>query len=228
VEPHDRKLSGEYARTYVSDDSGDSMFLNPQHASIMEAVASVEGQLQPVDAEKLYEMAFQARGPILEIGCFHGKSTTVMALAAQAAGHRNPLVSVDINPEYCAIAECNVRLHVADADVRFVIGPSAKVVPRLELDFAFAFVDGNHRYAAVRGDLLAVHQRLLPGAFVLLHDFYDLRNEMPPEAPRYGVIRAAEEVLPANGYTFRGRFGCTALYQRVGRRAGERSTSGGT
>lgn len=227
VEPHERKLTGEYARTFVAGEAADSPYLDAQHAGIMAAVAGIEGQLQPADAEKLYEMAYLTAGPILEIGCLYGKSTAVMALAAQAAGHGHPLVSVDVSRHHCAVARANVRRLAADADVRFVVGASARVVPLLAERFAFAFVDGNHRYRAVRADLLAVDGRLLPGGFVLLHDYYDLRNEMPPEEPRYGVVRAAGEILPPRGYEFRGRFGCTALYQRIGEpRAGSAPREG--
>jgi len=216
VVPHEDKKSSEYARTLLAEGESPTELINAQHSAILEEVARIEGQLQPVDALKLYEMAYHAAGPVLEIGCLYGKSTAILALAMTAARAGWPLVSVDVNPRHCSIAASNVEDLAAEARVRFVTGNSSQVVPRLELDFAFAFVDGNHRYPAVRGDLLAVDRRLLPGGFVLLHDYFDLRNEMPPEAPRYGVVRAAEDILPPRGYEFRGRFGCTALYQRAG------------
>jgi predicted O-methyltransferase YrrM len=44
----------------------------------------VPGWLRPEDALKLYELAYYATGPILEIGTYRGKSGTLMAIAARA------------------------------------------------------------------------------------------------------------------------------------------------
>jgi hypothetical protein len=69
-----------------------------EHAPIGDIVADVPGWLQPEDELKLYELAHAAAGPILEIGTYRGRSTTIMALAAEA-GAGAFIVSVDVDPQ---------------------------------------------------------------------------------------------------------------------------------
>ena len=205
------KTTPDYCPTYAREEP----FINREHAEIMDIVSPVHGQLRPEDAWKLYEMAYFAGGPILEIGCLHGKSTTVLALGIRASGRPTLLISVDVNQEHRDIARENVKRFVPEVVPEFRLGNSSKVVAALDVDLAFAFVDGNHRYLQVRNDLLAVDRHLRPGGFMLLHDYYDSRNYEPPEDPRYGVVRAAREVLDSRkDYLPMGRFGCTALYRK--------------
>src|SRR5215211_8617225 len=68
------------------------------HDRAEELVADVPGWLRPEDALKLYELAYYARGPILEVGTYRGKSGTLMAIAARDARHSGLVVSVDVDP----------------------------------------------------------------------------------------------------------------------------------
>jgi hypothetical protein len=63
--------------------------ISPGHASCEADVTDIPGKLEPADHLKLYECAYFARGPIPEIGRLHGKSTTVLALATEEAGHEH-------------------------------------------------------------------------------------------------------------------------------------------
>lgn len=204
------KTTEEYRPTYELDGG----FVNDEHRGIMQVVEPVEGQLRPEDALKLYELAYFSPGPVLEIGCLFGKSTTILALAIRASGRPTKLISVDVNEEHVERARASVARMVPEVVPEFRLGPSAQLVDRLGCEVGFAFVDGNHTYPHVRADLLAVDKHLLPEGFALLHDYYDSRNQQPPENPRYGVVPAAEEVL-GDGYRPAGRFGCCALYQKL-------------
>ena len=55
----------------------------------------IEGWLWREDALKLYEMAYFARGNILELGCYHGLSTALLALALRNARRGHKLLSVE-------------------------------------------------------------------------------------------------------------------------------------
>jgi Methyltransferase domain len=68
-------------------------FLNPVHERLPAEVEGIYGKLMPGDQHKLYEAAYFARGPILEIGRLHGKSAVILAMgmrdgaAARGGGH---------------------------------------------------------------------------------------------------------------------------------------------
>jgi predicted O-methyltransferase YrrM len=196
-------------------------YINREHAEVFETVESIEGKLRPEDALKLYEMAYFADGPILEVGCFNGKSTTILALAIQAAGRGVTLHSIDVNPSRCQIAAANVKRFAPKVAARFYTGKSGALLANLDLQPAFVFIDGDHSYRGVHTDLRNVVGKLRPGGFVLLHDYFDARNDDPDE-PNYGVRRAADTVLDPDQFAFCGRFGCTALFQK---QAAEMSTS---
>lgn len=200
----------EYRPTFNCPSHG----INKEHAAIFEIVGAIDGQLRPEDALKLYEMAYFADGPVLEIGCFNGKSTTILALAIQAAGRGVPLHCIDLNPKHCEIAAANVKRFAPEVTARFYTGESADILPTLELEPAFVFIDGDHSYEGVKSDLQNLVDKLRDGGFLLLHDFFDKRNE-DPNKPAYGVNRAAQDVLDSSRFAFCGRFGCTALYQKI-------------
>ena len=64
----------------------DGDFLNDTHRNIVDIVANVSGKLQRPDHFKLYEMAYLAQGPILEIGRDQGKSLSILAMAVETVG----------------------------------------------------------------------------------------------------------------------------------------------
>ena len=72
--------------------------------AVLEAVGDVDGWLLADDVFKLYDLAYEAAGPILEIGTFHGRSAIAMAMALRDAGNPAPLVSLDVDPEALAAA----------------------------------------------------------------------------------------------------------------------------
>ena len=184
------KTSPDYLPTWQSSTEGSETdpFVSEEHAQIEAKVEGIHGKLHPVDEKKLYELAFQAAGDILEIGCLHGRSTTILSLGLRASGREHSLHSVDISEENIGLAKANVLGVVPGAKLRFHLGKSAKVVPTLRHRFAVAFIDGNHRYAPVKADLLAVDPKLVPGGFLFLHDYYDSRNQLPPDDPRLKAV----------------------------------------
>src|SRR5438128_632925 len=68
-------------------------FVNESHASYQTCPANehlidlgISGWLRREDALKLYELAYFADGPILELGSYHGLSTSILSRAAHDAG----------------------------------------------------------------------------------------------------------------------------------------------
>ena len=200
-------------RTYEpSQFEGD--FLTPEHAEIAQAVDSVPGKLKPEDHLKLYELAYLARGPILEIGRDSGRSLCVLALAVKDAGSRQPVYSIELSDSRLDETEDALsRLRVRHL-VRLVQGDSAEQIGALDMTFDLVFVDGDHSYEGVRRDLLALEGRVAPGGSVLFHDYFDRRNA-DPDVPQYGVRQAVDELGPRLGLAFRGGYGATAVFEQT-------------
>ena len=64
---------------------------------MLDTIGAIEGLLYTEDAQKLYELAWFAPGPVLEIGTYCGQSTAVLAKALAAAGSPHRIVSVDVD-----------------------------------------------------------------------------------------------------------------------------------
>src|ERR1700728_4334116 len=78
-------------RDYAPSHDWGSGSLGDRHERIAEAVWHIPGWLAPEDALKLYELAYFSPGPILEIGMYCGRSTTILATAVADSGRRVPI-----------------------------------------------------------------------------------------------------------------------------------------
>lgn len=185
------------------------------HAHAAELVSDIPGWLRPEDALKLYELAFYATGPILEIGTSRGKSGTLMAMATRDAGAATIVVSVDIDPVAgtAAVAAATAK-GVGDRLLAFRGSAAAFFAVNPTFAPSLTFVDGDHSRQGVRRDLRTLEPHVPVGGLVLLHDYLDPRNEDPAE-PAYGVVAAvAASWLPAQA-DFAGVFGACALFRRA-------------
>jgi hypothetical protein len=181
---------------------------------IGETVADVPGLLRPEDEEKLYELASATEGPILEIGTYRGRSTTIMALAAQA-GAGALLVSVDVDPVALRAAAANLLAHDAAQHVVLVRGSAAAALRRLPgLRPSLTFVDGDHSLDGVRRDLVALEPVVPSGGRLLFHDYADPRND-DPSVPEIGVKDGIRGSWVEGQCEFLGEFGACGLYGRV-------------
>jgi predicted O-methyltransferase YrrM len=199
---------------------GDS--LGERHRAAHTLVDDVPGWLRPEDALKLYELAYLAQGPILEIGTFHGKSAVLMASAVQDAGQNTTIYSLDVDHSYIRAAREQALSHeVADrvVFVRGTVGAFARMYPHLQP--ALVFVDGDHSYAGVQRDL-TVLERLIPdNGLILFHDFNDDPRNDDPANREVKVRPAVWNSWVPRDCDFAGVFGCCGLFvRRRGRPAG--------
>jgi hypothetical protein len=170
--------------------------------------------MEPGDAEKLYELAHQARGPILEIGTYHGKSAVLMALAIKDAGTELLIYSLDVDRAAMRAAQAQAVAHgVADIIV-FIRGTAdafARGYPRFRP--ALTFVDGDHRRAGVEADL-AVLEKLVPaGGTLLFHDYAGALND-DEQCEEIKVRPTIDGSWVARECEFHGVFGCSGLFTR--------------
>ncbi|MGH3992632.1 MAG: class I SAM-dependent methyltransferase [Pseudonocardiaceae bacterium] len=190
-------------------------FATEGHARAEELVADVPGWLRPEDALKLYELAYCAEGPILEIGTYRGKSGTLMALATRDAGSPVAIVSVDVDPgaqrDAAAVAVAKGvgdRLWLVRGTAAAFFASNPSFTPSL------VFLDGDHSYAAVRRDLAVVEPHIPSSGLLLLHDYLDPRNDDPSDE-EFEVFRAAGDSWLVEQCEFAGTFGACGLFRRT-------------
>lgn len=178
-----------------------------------------EGWLLPVDACKLYELAY-FNGDILEIGTYRGLSSAVMSHAITNSGRSGQIVTVDLDPRHQDVARQahdlrkvpnreNVHYFVFDG-AEFVRRLYDREVPRL---FELVFVDHTHVYEPMLEICPLLHMVTKPGGFLIFHDYNDQRNANPM-ANDFGVYQAVNETLNMDEFEFYGIFGCCGLFRR--------------
>ncbi len=187
--------------------------LDEQHRRIGEIVADIPGLLRPEDELKLYELAHQATGPILEIGTYRGRSATIMALGA-AAGERAMLFSVDVDPTAQRAAAAALAAHGVASGVVLVRGSAAAAVRVLRgLGPTLTFIDGDHSIAGVRSDLAVLEPVVPRDGLLLFHDFADPRND-DPQVDAIGVREGIAGSWVAKDCEFVGDYGACGLFRR--------------
>ena len=189
----------------------------------------IPGWLRREDALKLYELAYFSQGNILELGSFHGLSTSILANACKNAPTPKQVETIDLDPGCTAATKANleglglldyVTIHTGDATVLVKDCISA------EKKFGFVFIDHSHEYQPCLDVCQLLADVTVPGGFCLFHDFNDKRNR-DPENSDYGVYQAVQHGLDKEKFKFYGIYGCTGLYRRVEDRSGIASWVGG-
>ena len=160
-----------------------------------------------------------APGPILEIGSYHGLSTSILAQAVADSGPETcdrRIVSVELDPAAQAVARGHLERLGLAGNVTFVQQDAAAFCEQAAAAgerFAFAFIDHDHAYTSVLPVCRALPELTLPGAFCLFHDWLDARNFQPEEGD-YGVFGATRDGLDPQEFSFYGVFGVAGLYRR--------------
>lgn len=207
------KRTREYAPTY----GGGDISATRMHR-IADAVWHIPGWLEPEDAMKLYELAYFAAGPILEVGTFCGRSATVMATAVSDRRNPVPVVSLDTDPAGMAIARRALKAHNVDRHVVLACASATDWVRAMPaFRPALVFLDADHSAPAVCTDLDALEHVLDSGALILCHDYLPLgvpdTIDFPisphPIAVTDGIERSALFPRLVSG----GTFGCSGLFQ---------------
>ena len=188
-------------------------------------VRLLEGWLSRRDARLLYETvtSLDVAGDIAEIGSWKGKSTVLLARAAQRAAvprtvwaidpHEGQEARADRPPTWDAFLRV-LRAQGVEDCVRPLRMTSVEAAQRLQAQgrrLAFLYVDGRHDEDAVAEDLSAYLPLLAPTAWVAMDD-------ARPDGTFPGVYRSFERILAPLATA--PRWGAQALLVRLRPRPG--------
>jgi SAM-dependent methyltransferase len=177
----------------------------------------IPGWLRREDALKLYELAYFARGDILELGSYHGLSTSILARASRNSRRRRHIFSVDLEPASVQATRANLKSLGLSQAVSMLCDDAATAARRYASQgqrFGFIFVDHAHAYEPVYQVCRELGHITAPGGFCLFHDFNDDRNRNP-DNDEYAVHQAVTAGLANGPFQFCGIYGCTGLYRAV-------------
>jgi hypothetical protein len=171
---------------------------------------AIPGWLTKDQARLLWDSALTlGKGErILEIGSHKGRSTVVLALAAQRIGARVTAVDPFVDGRLFGgsptrvLFEENIATSGVSDTVDLVPEYSTRLRPQWTEPFQMLYIDGKHDYWTFTDDLRwAVH--LPPAAPILVHDCYS----------SIGVtLGVLARVLPGRGVAYRRRAGSLALF----------------
>lgn len=176
----------------------------------------IPGWLRREDALKLYELAYFTTGDILELGCYQGLSTSILAQAIKDSGRQKSVFSIDLEASHLASAEKQIRGRGLGEYVKFICGDGAEVCQTLireNRQWGFIFIDHSHKYQAVVDVCQLLPKLLLNDGFCMFHDFNDGRSNDQNQA-EYKVPQAVHDSLNKELFVFYGIFGCSAVYKR--------------
>lgn len=182
----------------------------------------VEGWLTDDQARVLGDAAATVTPPgrIVEIGSFRGRSTIVLAKAAPEGVEViaiDPHAGTDRGPQEiettAATGEADHERFLENLEragvrerVRHVREFSHDAHKAVEGEIDVLYVDGAHRYAPARDDIVTWGARVKPGGRMLIHDSFS----------SVGVTLAICRVLVASGeFAYRGRSRSLAQYVRT-------------
>lgn len=177
----------------------------------------IPGWLRREDALKLYELAFFAPADILELGSFHGLSTSILARAAAQSPIAKQVYSIDLDPMCTRATVATLESLRLAQMVEARTADAAEAVARFAAvgkQFALVFVDHSHSYEPVLEVCRRLSATTLPGGFCLFHDYNDGRSD-DPDDPDYDVPQAVADGLDPGCFAFCGIYGCAALYRAL-------------
>jgi hypothetical protein len=160
-------------------------------------ILSVPGPLHPAECSLLYDLSSHTQtGCIVEIGSYRGKSTVALALGSKDH-HSLPVYAIDPHEFFVGyfggkfgpqdrvvFFETMLRCNTAET-VRLINLPSQEVVKGWRKPIGLLWIDGDHRYEAVKEDFERWEPFLVNGGKIAFHD-----STKPDAGPTYVVAEA--------------------------------------
>lgn len=164
-------------------------------------IDQVKGFLAEDEAQALYEQALNmsARGPILEIGSYCGKSTIYIGTACKqsngilfALDHHRGSEEHQLGEEYhdgdlydASIGlmdsfkefRRNIRAAKLEETVVPIVASSALAARSWNTSLSMVFIDGGHSMEAAMADYRSWAGHIIPGGVLAIHDLFPAPNE---------------------------------------------------
>lgn len=105
---------------------------------------------------------------LLEIGCYEGQATTWL-LKHIATHHKSTVTCIDLGEQSAFWA--NVATTGKASSVDLQIGASRALLPKLEPNFDFVYIDGSHAAIDVLQDAVMSWEIAKPGAIIAFDDY---------------------------------------------------------
>ena len=175
----------------------------------------IPGWLRRADALKLYELAYFARGDVLELGTYCGLSAAILARAARNSPIPKRVESIERKAKRTKAARRNLNsMGLLDLVTARTADATLAVREHAEngRQFGFVFIDHSHAYTPVYEVCQMLGHVVAPGGFCLFHDFNDSRNR-DPKNDDYGVFQAVGDGLDKQRFEFYGIYACSGLYR---------------
>ena len=209
--------------------------ITEMNAELLSAAEAATGFMPAAEGLALFDAAarYAARGPVLEIGSYCGKSTIYLAAAARQAGqlvvtvdhhhgseehqpgweyHDPRLVDpgtgrLDTLPRLRAtLAAAGLEDHVV-----VVVGRSAAAARIWRTPLGMLFIDGGHTDAAAVADYEGWAPWVAPGGVLAIHDVF-----ADPAEGGQAPYRIYQRALRSGAFTQAGRQGSLRLLERTG------------
>ncbi len=192
-----------------------------EYSALLRRTESIPGWLNVSEQAILYALGKSTSGPILEMGCFKGKSTTCFLSARATAGTKETHIVVDVFKDHLDAGrgdfEQDFRHNVApfagatELQVlrmsTFEAGEALGELSRPFGGFAGIFIDADHSYAAVLKDGVLAHNLLRPGGWLAFHDAIRWEGNT-------SVLPACLDIAELNPYGFVGTYSSILLIQK--------------
>ena len=173
-------------------------------------MSEIEGWLTPAQAAHLEACAARARGQVVEIGSFRGRSTVVLARAAGSVVAIDPHAGSDRGPQEISADATrgdadydafHANVAAAGVSVRHIRKFSADAHGDVDGPISLLYVDGAHRFGPARQDLHEWGDRVVDSGTMLVHDSFS----------SIGVTLA---LFTLRGWRYVGRTGSLAEFRR--------------
>ncbi|MDX1530869.1 MAG: class I SAM-dependent methyltransferase [Rhodothermales bacterium] len=172
-------------------------------------VIAAEGMTNPDECLLLMELAAAVEdGAIVEIGSYRGRSTVALAIGSQC-GNGRPVYAVEPHEEFVgefgahfgpadrtAFFKNVLRCHASET-VRLINLPAETVARSWDLPIGLLWIDGDHRYEAVKKDYEMWTPHLRPGTLVCFDDSATGKggpHRLVSELTQSGAYRTVEVV----------------------------------
>ena len=211
------------------------MLCMPMDAELLRAAEAAAGFMPAIEGRALFDAAaaYAARGPILEIGSYCGKSTIYLAAAARDAGQ--VIVTVDhhrgseehqpgweyhdprlVDPatgrlDTLPCLRATLAAAGLEDDVVVVVGRSAQVAALWRTPLGMVFIDGGHTDAAAQRDYEGWVPWIAPGGALAIHDVFP-----NPADGGQAPFRIYQRALASGAFTEVRHTGSLRVLERTG------------